>query len=129
MNAQFLAAGILSLIATFAHALTGEYWIFPHLQRTSLPHTPFGDSDVTKQMLRVVWHFVTVDFLGSAIALILLGFSGFGTPRIPKMISLHFAGYALVGLLVAIRGVTGLVRAPQLVLLAAIAILAWWGAS
>lgn len=127
---QFLIAGILSLMASLAHSFTGEYWIFHHLQKSTLPHTPFGDSDVTKRILRVVWHFVTVDFLVSAIALIILATSdSSGSSKIAaKIISLHFAGYVLVGLS-AITRVKGLIRAPQLILFAAIALLTWWGAS
>jgi hypothetical protein len=131
MNIQFFTAGILSLLAAFVHSFTGEYWIFPHLQGSTLPHTPFGDANVTKRILRVVWHFVTVDFLVSAIGLIVLATSGLtGSPKVTaRMISLHYAGYVVVGLLLAIRGVKGLIRAPQIIVFAAIAILAWWGAT
>jgi hypothetical protein len=131
MNVYYLAAGIMSLFATSAHFFTGEIWIFPHLQGRGLPRTLFGEPYVTLRILRVVWHFVTIDFVVSAVALFLLATSypSEGSAMTAKLISLHFAGYVLAVLVVAVGRPKDLLRAPQLLVFATIAALTWWGAS
>ncbi|MEW6369087.1 MAG: hypothetical protein AB1714_31050 [Acidobacteriota bacterium] len=130
MNISLLSAGILSALAGLIHPVAGEYLIVRHLDGSHLRPTPFGDGDITRRILRGAWHFITLDFLLSAVILLALAFSCVpaGAREMSRFISLHFFGYALIIWIVAgHRFVHVLIHVPQWILLSAIAALAWWG--
>jgi hypothetical protein len=130
MEAHLATAAALLLIGAVIHGFAGEYWIFSVLRNGSLPSTPLGNSNATERMLRVSWHFVTANFLGSAIVLVAVASSRLHTISgvTARIVSLQIAAYVFVGCVLAIRRVKDLIRAPQLILLAIIAILSWWWA-
>jgi len=74
MNVPFLLAAITATIAVSLHVYTFEVWIWPKLKDVGFPPTPFGGPDVTKGLYRVVWHFFTVSWLGTIIAMLVFAF-------------------------------------------------------
>jgi hypothetical protein len=129
MNGRFLAAGILTLLAVCLHIYTMEVWIYPKLQDAGFPSTPFGDSTQTKKAYRMLWHFFTVNFFGTAAAQFLLAFTGYlGDPRIVgRFVALHWFAFTLVAFWIAEFSPKQLIRAFQWILLLAIGGLTWWG--
>jgi hypothetical protein len=129
MNGLHLGAGILSLIATVVHGWAGESWVVTRISEDRLPATLFGDASVTKRLIRFAWHGITADFLVSGVALVVLAtLGGAGLEAAARIISLRFFGYVLLVVILSLDRPRILRRLPQVVGLAAIAVLAWWGA-
>jgi hypothetical protein len=137
MNVPLIAAGALALVATAVHGIAGELFVVRRLVPELLPATRFGGPLMTKAMIHVTWHIATVGFLTVGCALVLSGSVLDGDAA--KALSIASAGAATgfaalaVGLGGAAQG--GFARAarsfgrhPGPVLLAAIPVLAWWGA-
>jgi hypothetical protein len=73
MNAGFLSAGILGLVATAVHGIAGELLVVRKLSPEALPSTRFGGGRMTMAMVHVSWHIATSAFLTVAVALLLAG--------------------------------------------------------
>ncbi len=131
MNIPLFLAGLLSALAALIHPVAGEYLLVRHLQSSQLVTTPFGDGDISRRILRVVWHVATLDFFLSAVVLFIMALTDLipQSQYIARFIALHFLGYTLL-----IWGVAGrrffyvLLHVPQWLLLLSIGVLAWWGA-
>jgi hypothetical protein len=42
-----------------------EHWIYPKLKESGFPSTPFGDALQMKKSFRMLWHFFTVNIIGT----------------------------------------------------------------
>lgn len=129
MSLPLVAAATLSALASVVHPLAGELLILRHLPAAQQPSTPFGDGDITRRILRGVWHFVTIDFVLSAAMLTALSVRPWteGSADVARFISAHFVAYAVLIWVCAGRRLAHvLTHVPQWILLLTIAVLAWW---
>ena len=100
MNIPILIAAILTLLAFFIHALSGDKDL--HF------FYPAGDTDPTFHKLekwttiRCGWHWISVDLLMAAIFLFLMLFSEIVQDKIffMRLLSIYFLAYGLIFLLV-----------------------------
>jgi hypothetical protein len=125
MNWQLLIAGILALIATAGHAIGGEMTNIRPLMKTDLPQN-------LKVGFRNVWHMVSIAALASALMLLFMGIAApnFNVMVIARGIAVAFALWGAIWLvLTAITNAQLLIKLPQWILMFAVAIFAWWGAS
>jgi hypothetical protein len=65
MKGAFLASGIVALGGLSLHVFTMEHWIYPKLKESGFPSTPFGDALQMKKSFRMLWHFFTVNIVGT----------------------------------------------------------------
>mgnify|MGYP005855227991 CR=1 FL=1 len=131
MNTWFLVAGILCLILTPIHAWGGEY-VFRRMADETFPKIPNGDGKIAKQEVRFSWHGVSVDFIVSGIALIVLALDStrIGTSQVAFLIACYFVGYAIVIALlpiIALRTPKTLLISPQWIACLAVALLIFGG--
>ena len=125
MNIGFLIAGILCVIAVFAHGIGGEYTL-QRVATSAFPQIPNGGSVIAKQEVRMTWHGITVVFLLSAVILLLMALTDavIDTVTIAHGISILYFFLALdimIVPLVATRQLSTLVRIPQWILCLVIA--------
>ncbi|MEV0060474.1 hypothetical protein [Nocardia sp. NPDC050718] len=124
MNGYLLTAGLLATVVSAIHLVGGHVDPVRPLLTSSL-------ADVTKRTLHSVWHMVSVDLLATAATLLALAWwQPAGTELVAALTAARFAGYALVFFVIALRmpGRAALLRLPQWIVLAPIAILAGFGA-
>lgn len=129
MNAQFLTAGIVTSAAVCLHIYTMEVWIYPKLKDEGFPSTPFGDSIQTKKSFRMLWHFFTINFFGSAAAQFIMALTNWISDPVllGRFIALHWFGFTLVAFWIAQFQPKQLLHAWQWTLLLLIGGLTWWG--
>ena len=130
MNVPLVLAGSLAILGAAIHGVGGEVLVARRLTPEMLPHSRFGGPAATKTMIRATWHMTTIAFLtvGSALlssGLVLHGDTARGISMVAASASTGFAALA-VG--VFVTGPRALLRHPAPVMLAAVAVLAWWGA-
>ena len=136
MNANFAAAGGLTLLLGLAHSVLGELLLFRRWTNDCLPPlAPFslievrkmglaGSTDLARRTLRFTWHLPAV--LGWAFGAILLRLSSPSSPGtdlafVERAAALSFGACSLV-VLFCTRG-----QHPGWVAFLAIAILIWLG--
>ncbi|MET9213825.1 MULTISPECIES: hypothetical protein [unclassified Nocardia] len=125
MNGYLLTAGLLTTVVSAIHLVGGHFDPVRPLLACSL-------ADVTKRTLHAVWHMVSVDLLATTATLLSLAWwHPAGTELVAALTAARFAGYSLVFFVIALRmpDRAPLLRLPQWILLAPIAILAALGAS
>ncbi|MCP2318053.1 hypothetical protein APR12_003406 [Nocardia amikacinitolerans] len=124
MNGWLLSAGVAAAAVAGVHVVAGHIDPVRPLLDSALP-------DVPKRTLHVVWHWVSVDLVLSALTLVALAVAEpTGTELVALLTALHFAAYTVVFVVVAtaLPGPRRLLRLPQWMLLAPIAVLALAGA-
>ena len=129
MNVPLLVAGSIAMVAAAVHGGAGEVLVVRRLSPGGLPPSPFGGPGTTKAMIRATWHMTTIGFLTVGIALVLSGSVlhgdvARGTGLVGAGAATGFAAIAVGGAWHAPRS---LIRHPALVLLTAVAVLAWAG--
>ncbi|MEV0342503.1 hypothetical protein AB0H49_26085 [Nocardia sp. NPDC050713] len=125
MNGWLLGAGIAAAAVAAVHVIAGHVDPVRPLLDSALP-------DVPKRTMHVVWHWVSVDLVLTAITLIVLAVAEpSGTELVALLTALHFAAYSVVFVVIAaaLPGPRRLLRLPQWILLAPIALLALVGAA
>jgi hypothetical protein len=134
MNVPFAIAAALSLVAAAIHGSAGEALIVRKLRTETLSPTPFGGPVMTKLMIRVTWHIVTLAFLitGSAMALCSPAASSSACEGVGRMSAVSYGGFAMltIGLGVVASGrrlPRMLLKHPGPLVFVAVAILAWRG--
>jgi hypothetical protein len=132
VNVPLIVAGSIGILGAAIHGAGGEVLVVRKLSLEVLPSSPFGGPKMTKAMIHVSWHLVTIAFLTVGIALILAGSALHGdTARgIGLVGACAFTGFAAVavGLGAAnTKSLRGLYRHPGPAVLALTAALAWWG--
>jgi hypothetical protein len=133
MDAALIAAGSLALLAAAVHGGAGELFVVRKLTLATLPGTRFGGPRMTRAMIHVTWHIVTIAFLSVGCALLVAALVSNGdTARGIGLVAAGAAtGYALVALGLGVantRTPRALLQHPGPIALSAIAALAWWGA-
>jgi len=131
MNIAFLIAGLLCVIAVFAHGIGGEYTL-RRIPTDAFPQIPNGGSLIAKQEVRMSWHGVTVVFILSAVVLLMMALTNIitDTQTIAHIITVTFVFFAIDIMLVplmATRQLSTLVRIPQWILCFAIAVATYAG--
>jgi len=100
MNIALFIAGVLSIIAFFAHAFIGD-----HEYRALKPNdeSPQKHKETWVQA-RSGWHWVSVDLLFSGILLILISATDFikAKPEIAMLLSLYFFICGVVWLIIVV---------------------------
>ena len=134
MSVPLVVAGSLGVLAAAVHGGAGEVLVVRHLAPGTLPPTRFGGPAMTKAMIHVSWHIVTVAFLLLGCALLVAGTTLEDDAReaLAIVAAAGFTGSAALaaGLGAAhTRSLRGLVRHPGPAVLTATAVLAWWGAT
>jgi len=106
-----------------------EVWIYPKLVPGAFPSTPFGDNVQTMKSFRMLWHFFTVNFFGTAAAQLLFAFTHvLGDPKIlGRFVAYHWFGFTFVAFAIAGFQPKQLIQAWQWTLLLAIGGLTYWG--
>ncbi|MBW1601545.1 hypothetical protein JJV70_05365 [Streptomyces sp. JJ66] len=112
MNGWLFAAGSLAAATTLIHVIAGGRDVVRPLLGSSMEAEP-------RRTLHVVWHFVTVDLLLSAVALIVLALRAEPNVPLALFIAAHYVAYTaafLVGTL-TVGWSRPLLRLPQWMLL------------
>jgi hypothetical protein len=63
------------------HTTIGLRWILPNLTKESLPSTPLGSSWMTLDMVRLIWHMVSVLLVGFGILFVALAWAPDADPK------------------------------------------------
>ncbi|WP_067833819.1 hypothetical protein [Nocardia lijiangensis] len=125
MNVWLMAAGVAAAAVAAVHVVAGHVDPVRPLLDSALP-------DVPKRTLHVVWHWVSVDLVLAALTLIVLAAAEpVGTELVALLTAIHFAAYTVVFVVIAavLPGPWRLLRLPQWMLLAPIAVLSLAGAA
>ena len=131
MNVPLVVAGSIAVLATVIHGGAGELLVLRKLSVERLPPTRFGGPRMTKAMIHVSWHIVTVAFLAVGVALIVAGAAvdGEASTAIGWVAASAATGFAAVAL-----GIGGATQSPRSLLthpgpaaLTALAVCAWVG--
>src|SRR5437660_147477 len=125
-NPHLFAAGLLCLVATVWHGIGGEISIVRRIPPSAFPASFYGDGDVGRRIVRGAWHFLTAQFLVSAIALLRLAFAN-DDSAVPTVVAVTFAAYVVVFAIVIVDRPMLFLKVPQWVPLTAISALAWFG--
>ena len=141
MSTPLFVASILSIVAAGLHSGLGETALFRGAIATALPPfrlpralaflglpTPTESTDLEWRYLRTAWHLLSVDFTFSAIIFAVAA----RTPSPELWLIVHvtaarYAAYELGWLLSVALHHRNVLRAPQWLLLTAIAGCAWLG--
>jgi hypothetical protein len=101
MNEYLLTAAIACFTAVIVHGVIGHRALFRPMSTDRLFETrQFGDADMTKRILVVAFHIVTVVFATSGVALLLLALGEIASVSLPRVIGTMFAGFLVVALAV-----------------------------
>lgn len=132
MNWPLLAAGALALLGSGIHGAVGD-GIVRRIDADSLPKSSFGDGSSTKFLIRAAWHFTTIAFVVTGVALV---FSGVRPDEGLSRGLAYSAGslltcWAALGLIAGFvrGGVRGWVTHPAPILLSISAALVWFGST
>lgn len=123
MNGYLLAAGLTAAVVSAIHIIAGHVDPVRPLLASSM-------ADVPKRTMHAVWHMVSVDLVATAATLLALAWwQPAGTELVAMLTAARFAAYTVVFLVIASRlpGRAPLLRLPQWILLAPVAILAGLG--
>jgi hypothetical protein len=132
VNIPLIVAGCLAVVGAAIHGVAGEVLLVRKLSPEGLPSSAFGGPRTTKLMIHVTWHLTTIAFLTVGCALLLSGSvlhgdTARGVGLVAASATTGFAAIA-VGLTAAYtQSLRSLLHHPGPALLAATAVLAWWG--
>jgi hypothetical protein len=65
-------AGLLCVAMGLGHMTIGLRWVLPGIDAATLPATPFGSRSMTRAMIRITWHVVTIFATGVGSILLTL---------------------------------------------------------
>jgi hypothetical protein len=83
------------------HTTIGLRWILPNLTKESLPSAPLGSSWMTLDMVRLIWHMVSVLLVGFGILFVALAWASDADPK--TLLLRWFAALWLAGMVAAVR--------------------------
>lgn len=124
MNGYLFAAGLAAAVVAAIHLLAGHIDPVRPLLSSSLAEIP-------KQTMHAVWHIVSVDLVATAATLLTIAWwQPAGTELVAALTAARFGAYSIVFVVIALRvqARAPLLRLPQWILLAPVAILAALGA-
>ena len=127
-----IVAGCLAVTAAAVHGIAGEMLVMRKLVPETLPSTRFGNARMTRAMIHVSWHLVTVAFFAVGVALLLAGTAveGDAARALGIIAACTCTGFAALAVAIGAadsRSPRQLYRHPGPALLTAVAALAWWG--
>ena len=96
MNWPIAIAGGMSLVAAAIHGIVGDLFL-RKVARDALPANALGGPEISRTLVRVSWHFVTVTFVVSGFALLYVGSNGASrlTPGVVGFLGALYACFAL----------------------------------
>lgn len=132
MNGPLIAAGSIAVIGAAIHGVAGDILVLRKVLKGALPATVFGGTQMTKTMVLVTWHFVTITFLTFGVALLLSGtvLDGDAARGISVVVGAACTAFWVVALAVAAaytRSPRFVILHPAPVLLSVVVALVWWG--
>ena len=131
IKSAFLAGGIVATGGLILHCYTMEHWIYPNLKVEGFPSTPFGDSLQMKKSFRMLWHFFTINILGTLIMDFIFYFTDWYSNSertlLARAIAMEWFAQILVCFLIAHFSPSQLIKAFQWLILLAIGGLTWLG--
>jgi hypothetical protein len=129
MKGAFLAGGIVAIGGLSLHVYTMEHWIYPKLKDSGFPSTPFGDATQMKKSFRMLWHFFTVNIVGTAILDFMFYFTDYFKDPTPiaRVIALEWFAQIFVCFCISHFSPSQLIKAFQWLILLAIGGLTWLG--
>jgi uncharacterized membrane protein len=108
-----------------------EHWIYPKLKVEGFPSTPFGDSMQMLKAYRMLWHFFTINIVGTAIMDYIFFFTNwYSDPEriiLARGIALEWFAQILVCFFISHFSPRQLIKAFQWVILLFIGGLTWLG--
>ncbi|MFC9660046.1 hypothetical protein ACFVJ5_07385 [Nocardia sp. NPDC127606] len=123
MNWYLLAAGLTAAVVSAIHIVAGHVDPVRPLLASSM-------ADVPKRTMHAVWHMVSVDLVATASTLLAVAWwQPVGFELVAVLTAVRYAAYSVVFVVIALRvpGRAPLLRLPQWILLAPVAILAGLG--
>jgi hypothetical protein len=130
MDVELGIAGAISVALGIGHETLGLIWILPALTTESLPATPFGPPSMTRVMVHVTWHIVTIFALGMGGILWSLASSADVEPR--TVLLRWFAAMWLIATVMAVwvagrrvRNLRAILRLPVPLVWVVVAVLCW----
>jgi hypothetical protein len=129
MQGAFLAGGIVATVGLSLHVYTMEHWIYPKLQVSGFPSTPFGDSLQMKKAFRLLWHFFTINIVSTAILDFIFYFTHWFNNPVPvaRVLAIEWFAQVFVCFCIGNFSPRQLIKAFQWVILLAIGSLTWLG--
>jgi hypothetical protein len=133
MDAPLIVAGLLALLTAAIHGTAGETLLLRRLPASVLPSSRFGDSAMTKTIVRITWHLVTVTFLTFGVALLVSGsvLDGDAARGVAVVVAAAYTAFWVVGITtaaVSTRSARFALVHPAPLLFSLTVGLAWWGA-
>ena len=133
MNVPFLVAAALAVAASAIHGIVGEVIIVRRIHTEHLPASRFGPPGATAAIIRVSWHLVTAAMGVVGISLAACG----GSEATGACVGVGRVAAAMFGTFVLVAAAVvgpsrfrrSLARHQAPLAFAAIAVLAWIGAS
>lgn len=123
MNGYLFAAGLVAAVVSAIHIVAGHFDPVRPLLASSM-------ADIPKLTMHAVWHMVSVDLVATASTLLALAWlEPVGTELVALLTAARYAAYSVVFVVIASRlpGRASVMRLPQWLLLAPVAILACLG--
>jgi hypothetical protein len=75
MNLPLGIAAFLCVAGVGGHYVSFEFWMWPFMDKTRFPTTPIGDAIASKDIVRIVWHYFTIDWLITLYLILVLLFT------------------------------------------------------
>jgi hypothetical protein len=126
MSVELAIAGFGCLALAAGHTTAGLQ-VLPRLTKTGVPATSFGSAAVTVGMLRFTWHMVTLVLLTFAGLLLWLAWAADAEPKavLLRWLALLWLAATAMGIWMARRRLTNLIRLPVPMVSAVIAVMCW----
>ena len=127
MDIGLAIAGIICVAMAVGHETIGSVWVLPGLSEEHLPKTPFGPVGMTRAMVRVTWHIVTVFVLAIGLLLVVLAWNAEAdskTVLLRVLAGMWVAATAMAAVVIRPRW-RSILRLPVPFLWAIVAVLCW----
>ena len=115
LNYPALIAGSAAAVGVYAHGVLGHQWLVAQLDTVEMRPTAlsvrwFGEREVTRMVLDITLHSVTVVFLASAAALFLTAFGALRSRDLLWFVAIVHAGFLGLGLFCVEKRLDALAR-------------------
>jgi len=115
LNYPALIAGLAASVGVYAHGVLGHRWLMAQLDSVEMRPTAisvrwFGDREVSRWVLGVTLHCVTVVFLASAATLFLTAFGALESRDLLLFVAIIHAAFLALGLFYVEKRLDALVQ-------------------
>jgi hypothetical protein len=133
LNYPALIAGLAASVGVYAHGVLGHRWLVAQLDTVEMRPTAlsvrwFGDREVTRMVLDVSLHSITVVFLASAATLYLTAFGALESRDLLRFVAIVHAGFLALGLFYIEKRLDALARPLPLLFGTGMAVIATFAA-